>query len=58
MKMLIADPELARALGQRARETARERFGLDRFRAEWDHALHAAIALKSGAARVPAELRR
>jgi hypothetical protein len=45
MKALIADPELARALGDRARETARERFGLDRFRAAWDDALHAAIAL-------------
>ena len=49
MKALIADPELARALGQRARETARERFGLDRFRAEWDDALHAAIELETGA---------
>jgi hypothetical protein len=48
MKALIADPGLAQALGQRARETARERFGLDRFRAEWDDALHAAIELEAG----------
>jgi hypothetical protein len=58
MKALIADPELARALGQRARETARERFGLDRFRAEWDDALHTVIGLETGTAPVPAELRR
>jgi glycosyltransferase involved in cell wall biosynthesis len=45
MKALIADAELARALGERARETARARFGMGRFRAEWDEALRAAIAL-------------
>jgi glycosyltransferase involved in cell wall biosynthesis len=56
MRALIADPELARTLGQRARETARERFGLDRFRADWDDALHAAIALQTGAALAPAGL--
>jgi len=58
MRALIADPDLARALGQRARETARERFGLDRFRADWDDALHAAIALETSAALAPAGLRR
>ena len=58
MKALIADPDLASALGQRARETARERFGLDRFRAEWDAALHAVTNLESAAASAPAELRR
>jgi hypothetical protein len=58
MKALIAEPELARALGQRAQETARERFGLDRFRADWDDALHAAIALHTGTALVTSELRR
>lgn len=50
MKTLIADPDLAREIGQRGRDTARERFGLDRFRADWDAALHAAIALRDGAA--------
>jgi hypothetical protein len=48
MKALIADPDLAQALGQRARETARERFGMDRFRADWDDALHAAAEMVSG----------
>jgi hypothetical protein len=58
MRALIADPELAHALGQRARETARQRFGLDRFRADWDDALHAALELTTGAALAPAGLRR
>ena len=58
MKALIADPELAHALGQRARETARQRFGLARFRAEWDGALRAVVALETGSAPAPAELRR
>jgi hypothetical protein len=58
MKALIADPELARALGQRAQVTARERFGLDRFQAQWDDALHAAVALVAGTAAAPAELPR
>jgi glycosyltransferase involved in cell wall biosynthesis len=57
MKSLIADPELARSLGQRARETARVRFGLDRFRVEWDDALHAAIELETGATPAPVGLR-
>jgi glycosyltransferase involved in cell wall biosynthesis len=58
MKALIADPDLARALGQRARDTARARFGLDRFRAQWDDALHAVIELETGIASAPAEQRR
>jgi hypothetical protein len=45
MRGLIADPELARALGERARQTARERFGLGRFRADWNAAFVEAIAL-------------
>jgi glycosyltransferase involved in cell wall biosynthesis len=49
MNALLADPDLAREIGQRGRITARERFGLDRFRAEWDDALHAAIALRESA---------
>jgi hypothetical protein len=49
MKTLIADPDLARQVGERGRTTARERFGLDRFRVDWDEALHAAIALRTGA---------
>jgi hypothetical protein len=49
MKTLIVDPDLAREIGERGRATARERFSLDRFRADWDDALHAAIALGTGA---------
>ncbi len=50
MQRLIADPGLARSLGARARETARLRFGMERFQAGWDAALHGAIALKHGSA--------
>lgn len=51
MRGLIADPGLARALGARARETARERFGLDRFRRDWNAAFAEAIALNQHAER-------
>ena len=53
MKKLLADPDLAREIGQRGRATARERFTLGRFRADWDEALHAAIALREGTASLP-----
>jgi hypothetical protein len=45
MRELIADPEQARAIGARGQRTARERFGLARFSADWTSALHHAIAL-------------
>jgi glycosyltransferase involved in cell wall biosynthesis len=45
MQTLIDDWELARCLGQRARETARTRFGLARFCADWDAALQEALPL-------------
>jgi glycosyltransferase involved in cell wall biosynthesis len=45
MKTLLADPDLAAELGRNARATARRRFGLDRFCADWSDALHLAIAL-------------
>jgi Glycosyl transferases group 1 len=35
----LADPELAAATGQRARAAALERYGLDRFLADWDRLL-------------------
>ncbi|HSH21272.1 MAG TPA: glycosyltransferase family 4 protein, partial [Candidatus Caenarcaniphilales bacterium] len=35
MRQLLADPELARHLGDGARRTARERFGIDRFARDW-----------------------
>jgi glycosyltransferase involved in cell wall biosynthesis len=58
MKELVADPDLARKLGRRAQETARERFGMDRFRREWDDVLHEAIELATVTPSVSAELRR
>ena len=36
MQALIADPDLARRLGARAREVAQERFGLERFIRDWN----------------------
>ncbi|MFN8589865.1 MAG: glycosyltransferase [Thermomicrobiales bacterium] len=45
MERLIADPDLARGLGEQARETARTRFGLDRFRADWNAAFDEAMAI-------------
>lgn len=54
---LVADAALARSLGANARETARNRFGLDRFRADWDDALHTAIAIAEHAKRVSARSR-
>jgi glycosyltransferase involved in cell wall biosynthesis len=44
MQRLIANPEEARRLGARAREVARERFGLERFIRDWN----AAFALVAG----------
>jgi hypothetical protein len=38
MRALLADPVAARRLGANARALARERFGLDRFRRDWDAA--------------------
>lgn len=39
MQRLLRDPAHARALGQAARRTALERFGIERFQADWDAAL-------------------
>jgi len=39
MKELLAEPALARSLGEAARATALERFGIDRFVADWQDAL-------------------
>ncbi|MBX6341452.1 MAG: glycosyltransferase family 4 protein, partial [Thermomicrobiaceae bacterium] len=38
MRGLLADPAEARRLGDNARQTARERFGLDRFIRDWNAA--------------------
>jgi hypothetical protein len=35
-RQLLAEPDLARALGRRAREHARVHYGLERFLADWD----------------------
>jgi hypothetical protein len=39
MHELVHDPGLARQLGERARRQAQERFGIERFSADWDAAL-------------------
>ena len=39
MRRLIAEPELARRWGEAARRTAQERFGIERFVADWDRVL-------------------
>jgi hypothetical protein len=41
-------------MGNRARETAERRFGLDRFRRDWNLAFQQAIALR----RLPMEIER
>ncbi|HWP35644.1 MAG TPA: glycosyltransferase family 4 protein [Thermodesulfobacteriota bacterium] len=45
MRALLADPALARRLGEGARQRALERFGLERFLRDWDEA----FALVTGA---------
>jgi glycosyltransferase involved in cell wall biosynthesis len=45
MRALLADPDLAREIGERGQRTARERFNLTRFASDWTEALHQAIAL-------------
>ena len=39
MRDLLADPSEARRLGEGARRVARERFGIERFAADWDAAI-------------------
>jgi len=36
MRQLLADPDLARRLGDNARRRARERFGIERFARDWE----------------------
>ena len=45
MEHLLADPDHARQLGERARSVALERFGLDRFSRAWIAAFDRALAL-------------
>jgi hypothetical protein len=39
MRLLLADPAHARRLGEGARRTALERFGIERFKRDWDNVL-------------------
>jgi glycosyltransferase involved in cell wall biosynthesis len=43
MQRLLADPVHARRLGEAARETATDRFGIDRFAKAWDAVLQEAV---------------
>lgn len=47
MRELLADPALARRIGANARALAEGRFGLDRFRRDWNAAFALAGALRS-----------
>jgi Glycosyl transferases group 1 len=43
MRELIDDPQLAREMGEHAREVAIERFGIERFARDWDAVLREAV---------------
>ena len=47
MRQLVADPQLARRLGENARATARERFGFDRFARDWNAVIGEAVSAAS-----------
>jgi glycosyltransferase involved in cell wall biosynthesis len=53
MRALIADPDLARRVGDAARETARQRFGIERFVRDWMEVLED-VTQGGGDARVAA----
>ena len=46
MRGLLADPEEARRLGEAGRRTIQNRFGLERFAADWEAAFAEAVALR------------
>lgn len=46
MRRLLDDPEEARRLGEAGRRTVRERFGLERFVADWEAAFEEALMLR------------
>jgi glycosyltransferase involved in cell wall biosynthesis len=46
MRQLLANPEEARRVGEASRRTVRERFGLERFVADWEAAFEEALALR------------
>jgi glycosyltransferase involved in cell wall biosynthesis len=49
MRQLVADRELARQWGEAARATALERFGIERFVADWDRVLRRACGAPANA---------
>ncbi|CAN5704413.1 glycosyltransferase family 4 protein [soil metagenome] len=51
---LLADADLARALGDQGRRVAQRRFGIDRFVADWDQTLQAVTSGGAGGLSSPA----
>ncbi len=49
MQRLLADPGEARRIGEAGQRTARERFGLERFVADWEAAFEEAVRLREAA---------
>ena len=43
MQLLLVEPDLARQMGEAARATADERFGIERFTREWDEVLRLVV---------------
>lgn len=48
MKLLLSDPDLARELGNNARQVARKRFGMERFTSDWNRVFDNVAASYSG----------
>jgi glycosyltransferase involved in cell wall biosynthesis len=46
MRLLLSDPEEARRIGDAGRRTVRERFGPERFAADWEAAFEEALKLR------------
>jgi hypothetical protein len=46
MRRLLSEPEEARRIGDEGRRTVRERFGLERFAADWEAAFEEALQLR------------
>lgn len=46
MEYLLAEPEVARTMGDRARLVAQERFNLRRFASDWNAAFRRALELR------------
>ena len=58
MAFLLADPDEARRLGENARETARTRFNLERFSADWHRLLTAHTSRRRATRPVPGVAQR